>query len=95
MESQIDLPSLVDNMSGMIYAFYIDFFRHFANDITDGIKTYEEFCRKYDVRVPVIFKLKSKEVVEGSHFQPLPVKELKASFDILTSNPNITMNVTD
>ena len=95
MESQIDLPSLVDNMSGMIYAFYIDFFRHFANDITDGIKTYGEFCRKYDVRVPVIFKLKSKEIVEGSHFQPLPVKELKASFDILTSNPNVTMNITN
>ena len=30
MDEQIDLPALVDNMSAMIYSFYIDFFSHFA-----------------------------------------------------------------
>ncbi|MBQ3058617.1 MAG: hypothetical protein IJD00_06675 [Clostridia bacterium] len=93
MEEQIDLPSLVDDMSAMIYAFYIDFFSHFAKDIIDGIETYGEFCRKYDVRVPVIFKMKNREQVAGSHFQPLPIKELNASFDILRSNPHIKIDI--
>lgn len=93
MEEHIDLPSLVDNMSAMIYAFYIDFFRHFAKDITDGIATYGEFCRKYDVRIPVIFKTKNKDQIAGSRFQPLPVKELKASFEMLKSNPHIKLDI--
>ena len=93
MDDIIDLPGLVDNMSGMIYALYIDFFSYFANNILDGINTYGTFCRKYDVKVPVIFKTKDKENIEGSHVQPLPIKELKASFDILKSNPKIKINI--
>lgn len=93
MGEQIDLPALVDNMSAMIYAFYIDFFSHFAKDITDGITTYGEFCRKYGVRVPVIFKMENREQVAGSHFQPLPVKELRASFDMLRNNPHIKIDI--
>jgi len=93
MDEQIDLPSLVDDMSSMIYAFYIDFFSHFAEDIIAGIETYGEFCRKYDVRVPVIFKMKNRQQVAGSHFQPLPIKELKASFDMLRNNPNIKIDI--
>lgn len=93
MGEQIDLPALVDNMSAMIYAFYIDFFSHFAKDITDGITTYGEFCRKHGVRVPVIFKMENSEQVAGSHFQPLPIKELRASFDILRNNPHIKIDI--
>ena len=93
MNEHIDLPILVDDMSAMIYAFYIDFFTHFAKDITEGIKTYGEFCRKYDVKAPVIFKTKNKEHLAGSHMQPLPVKELKASFDLLRNNPHIKIDV--
>ena len=93
MGDQVDLPSLVDNMSALIYAFYIDFFSHFAKTIIDGIGIYGEFCRKYDVKVPVVFKMKSREQVEGSHFQPLPIKELRASFEILKSNPHIKIDL--
>ena len=93
MNNQIDLPSLVDNMSSLICAFYIDFFSHFAKTIVDGIAIYGDFCRKYDVKVPVIFKIKDREQVEGSHFQPLPIKELRASFEILKSNPRIQIDI--
>lgn len=89
----IDLPSLVDNMSAMIYALYIDFFRHFAKTITEGMAIYGEFCRKYDVKVPVILKMKNREQVAGSHFQPLPIKELRASFEILRSNPQVHIDL--
>lgn len=93
MDEQIDLPALVDNMSAMIYSFYIDFFSHFAKEITDGITTYGEFCKKYNVRVPVILKMENREQIAGSHFQSLPVKELRASFDILRSNPRIQIDI--
>lgn len=93
MEEQIDLPALIDDMSAMIFAFYIDLFSYFAEDIISGITTYGEFCRKYDVCVPVILKMEDREKVAGSHMQPLPIKELRASFDILKSNPHIKINV--
>lgn len=93
MGDQIDLPAFVDKMSAIIYAFYIDFFSHFAEDIINGIATYGEFCRKYDVRVPVIFKMKDREQIAGSHFQPLPVKELRASFDVLRDNPHVNIDI--
>lgn len=93
MNDHVDLPSLVDNMSSMIYAFYIDFFSHFAKEILDGISTYGQFCRKYDVKAPIILKMIDRTQIAGSHFQPLPVKELKASFDILKSNPRIQIDV--
>lgn len=93
MEEQIDLPALVDNMNAMIYAFYIDFFSHFTKEIIDGINTYGEFCRKYNVRVPVIFKTEHRDQHVGRHAQPLPIKELKASFDMLRSNPHIKIDI--
>ena len=93
MSNPIDLPELVDKMSSMIYALYIDFFRYFAEEILDGISTYGSFCRKYNVKAPAILKAKDHEKIEGSHLQPLPVKELRASFDILRSNPKIDINI--
>lgn len=93
MDEEIDLPALVDNMSAMILAFYIDFFSHFTKEIVSGINTYGEFCRKYNVRMPIIYKTENKEDVTGGRYQPLPIKELKASFDILKNNPRIKINV--
>lgn len=89
MTDIIDLPALVDNMSAMIYALYIDFFSYFAKDILDGIDVYGEFCRKYNVKMPIIFKTENIKKLEGSRCQSLPIKELKASFDILKNNPQI------
>ena len=89
MNEQVDLPSLVDNMSSLIYAFYIDFFSHFTNIIIDGIGIYSEFCRKYDVKVPVIIKIADEKKLNEIRMQPLPINELKASFEILKNNPSI------
>ncbi|RGW36901.1 hypothetical protein DWV78_14625 [Agathobacter rectalis] len=93
MDEPVDLPALVDNMSSLIYALYIDFFSYFATDIIKGIETYGDFCRRYDVKNPVIFKTENKDKLIGNHMQPLPIKELKASFDILKSNPNISISI--
>lgn len=90
----IDLSALVDNMSSMIYALYIDFFGYFATDILDGIAVYGEFCRKYNVKAPVIFKIENgKETLAGSHCQPLPIRELEASFDVLKNNPRVEIEI--
>lgn len=93
MEEQIDLPKLVDNMSAMIYGLYIEFFRFFADQIISGIKIYGEFCRKHEVNQPIIVKTADRNALVGANMQPLPIKELKASFDILKSNPNIQINI--
>ena len=71
-------------------------FPRYGKDLVETFKknpTAMEFCRKYDVKVPVVFKMKSREQVEGSHFQPLPIKELRASFEILKSNPHIKIDL--
>ncbi|MDD3138477.1 MAG: hypothetical protein PHX08_05850 [Lachnospiraceae bacterium] len=93
MDVEINLPTMVDHMSSLIYALYIDFFSHFGKEIIDGIDTYSEFCRKYSVKQPVIYKTHNRELTAGSHIQPLPVKELRAAFDILKSNPRVTINI--
>lgn len=93
MGDEIDLPSLVDNMSSLIYALYLDFFRHFASIIIDGINAYGEFCRRYDVKLPAILKMKDDTQIKGSHLQPLPIEYLKASFEILKNHPHIQINI--
>ena len=93
MNEQVDLHLLVDNMSAMIYALYIDFVGYFAETILKGIKIYGEFCRKYDVQHPIVIKTKDIATLAGANMQPLPVKELKAAFDILSNNPNIQINI--
>lgn len=95
MEVQVDLPGLVDNMSSIICALYIDFFRYFATDIIDGITTYGSFCRKYEVERPVILKMHEPKQLEGSRMQPLPVKELRAAFEVLKSNPRVEIDIKD
>ncbi len=92
LDDQIDLTAFVDEMSSMIFAFYIDFFRHFAQDIVSGINIYGEFCKKHNVRVPVIFKTKTRNQLVGSSLQPLPIKELQEALDVLKSNPHIKIN---
>ncbi len=93
MDEQIELHLLVDNMSAMIYALYINFVGFFAEKIVNGIKIYGEFCRKYNVKRPIIVKTKDRADLAGANMQPLPVKELKAAFDILSDNPNIQINI--
>ena len=60
MDEQIELHLLVDNMSAMIYALYINFVGFFAEKIVNGIKIYGEFCRKYNVKRPIIVKTKEQ-----------------------------------
>ena len=95
MDKEINLPSMVDGMSSLILALYIDFFYHFGKGITDGIATYSKFCRKYDVQQPVIYKTHNRDLTAASDIQPLPVKELRAAFDILRSNPHVKINLTN
>ena len=95
MPDEVDLPGMVDNMSSIIYALYIDFFRYFGAEIVAGIKIYGEFCRKYDVEHPIIFKAQDPESLEGGHYQPLPVKELRASLEMLRNNPNVEINIVE
>ena len=93
LNDQIDLTAFVDEMSSLIFAFYIDFFSHFAQDIVSGINIYGKFCKKYNVRVPVIFKTKTRNQFVGSSFQPLPIKELQEALDVLKSNPHVEINI--
>lgn len=93
MDEQIELHLLVDNMSAMICALYINFVGFFAEKIVNGIKNYGEFCRKYNVKRPIIVKTKDRADLARANMQPLPVKELKAAFDILSDNPNIQINI--
>ena len=89
----INLPILVDNMSSLIYALYIDFFSYFSTEIIKGIETYGDFCRKYNVKIPAIVKTENKGTFQGCHMQPLPVNELKASFDMLKNTPNVDIKI--
>lgn len=94
MNDEIDLPSLVDNMSGLVMALYIDFFTYFVNEIVNAVQAYDEFCRRYNVNSPIIVKTKDQHLLEnGTFLQPLPIKELREAFNVLKSNPHVKVNV--
>lgn len=94
MGNEIDLPKMVNNMSSLILALYIDFFSYFGTQIMDGIKIYGEFCRKHNVNSPYIIKLDNPKDLSGANMQPLPVPDLDAAFKVLQSNPHVTINIT-
>lgn len=93
MSNNVQLENLVDNMSAIVLAIYLDFYALFSNEIMNGIKSYGEFCGKFSVERPVILHSHSETDFEGSHMQPLPVDKLNEAFNVLKSNPNIKMNV--
>ena len=86
MDDQVDLHLLVDNMSTLIYVLYISFVGFFAETIINGIKVYGEFCRKYNVKHPIIVKTKDRANYAGANMQPLPINELRKLFDILNDS---------
>lgn len=94
MNDEIDLPSLVDNMSSLVMALHIDFFSYFANEIVNAIQVYGEFCRRHNVKSPIIVMTKVQHLVEaGTFLQPLPIKELREAFNVLKSNPHVNIDI--
>ena len=93
MDEIIDLTKLVDDMNGMLYALYMDFFRCFHKEIMEGIQIYGDFCRKHNVKNPVILKTKERNKMEEARMQPLPIAELRVSFEILKSHPHVDFEI--
>lgn len=93
MSEEINLPAMVNVMSGLINALYINFFVFFKELITDGISIYGDFCRVHSVESPTIIRVKNPMDLAGCNMQPLPVKELIEAFNVLKSNPNIHVNI--
>lgn len=93
MPEQIDLVSMVDTMSSFIYALYLDFYASFSQEIADGIAGYGKFCRKYDVKQPVIIKTNAPLDVAHGKMHPLPVHQLYEAFQVLKQNPKVEIRV--
>lgn len=93
MEDEIDLPAMVDEMGGIIYALYIDFFRYFGDEIIDAMERFSKFCEKYDVKHPIIMKLPKKGSFEGASLMPLPIEHLFDSFDVLKNHPKVNITI--
>lgn len=93
MNEEIDLPSMVNEMSSLILALYINFFIYFKDLIINGISIYGNFCRKYSVQSPTIIKTTNPKDLSDCNMQPLPVTELKAAFKVLKSNPIVHLNI--
>ncbi len=89
MESEIDLPTLVDDMSAMILALYINFYTFFIDEIIKSINKVDLFLKEQKVKEPVIFKLVDKRNISSANMSILPIMDLKSIFKILKSNPNI------
>lgn len=93
MPDCIDLVELLDNMSSLVYALYLDFYYIFAQEIVAAISSYGEFCREYDVKSPVIIKTMVPHDIAKGSIQPLPVEKLKESFQILQHNPKVDISI--
>ena len=92
MPETVDLAQMVNEMSGLIYAFYIDFFAFFGQQIVNNINKYDAFCKKHKVKIPIIVKTPAPHDILNARLQPLPVKELSQLFDELQHHPNVILN---
>ena len=92
MHDVIGLDQMVDKMSGLIYAFYIDFFAYFGQQIVNSINKYDAFCKKYEVKIPIIVKTPAPHDIANARLQPLPVKELAMIFEELKHHPKVVLN---
>ena len=105
MGDNIDLSSMVFEMSALIMALYLNFLAYFAKEITDSISYYSKFCQKHNVKSQT-FLVTSKKVSKDNRDEaieayktarliPLPIKELFEAFEQLENNPNvkITKNI--
>lgn len=98
MPEYVDLPGMVDRMSSLIYALYLQFFYYVASDAFSGYNTYQEFLKKHSVRCPVIFKtekpISREEGFVVPSMQPLPIKEMMDVFNTMNQHPSINIKIT-
>ena len=98
MPEFIDLPGMVDEMSSLIYALYLQFFYYLAKDIISDYEHYKQFISKHNVKHPVI--LHTKEMVSKENgfvspsMQPLPINEMMELFKVLNKHPSINITFT-
>lgn len=93
MPDNIDLVKMVDDMSSLIYALYLDFYYIFSQEIVDSVKAYAAFCDKYKVESPVIFKsLAPKDILHGSMY-PFPVERLYQMLEIVEKHPSVNLKI--
>lgn len=95
MPEFIDLPGMVDEMSSLIYALYLQFFYYLASDIISDFEYYKSFLTQHNVKCPVIFHVEKKiskdEGFVSPSMQPLPVNEMIELFKVLNKHPSINI----
>lgn len=93
MPDSINLVALVDNMSSLIYTMYLDFYNLFSEEIIKGIKSYSTICVEYEVQNPIICTTPEPWDIAKGKILPLPIPQLQKAFNVLKSNPNVTITV--
>lgn len=98
MPEFVDLPGLVDEMSSLIHALYLQFFYYLASDIFAEYNLYKEFTKKHSAQCTVIFKTE-KPISKEDGFvvpsmQPLPMKEMMDVFKTMNEHPSINIKIT-
>ena len=72
MPDVIDLDQMVDKMSGLIYAFYIDFFAYFGQQIVSSINSYDAFCKKHKTTPITMYKVAIQAFLSKNGYGILP-----------------------
>jgi len=98
MDDEIDLPSMVIEMSSMIMALYFHFIMSFGEDIINAISTFQRFCNKHQVTRPGFFVTDEKitrenfeRVLYSSKLEPFPMDNIFEAFEELKRNPQVTI----
>jgi hypothetical protein len=98
MPEFIDLPGMVDEMSSLIYALYLEFFYYLAGDIMSDYKNYIEFLDRHKVNCPVILEVEAKITKEDGFvcpsMHPLPIEKMMEIFRVMNNHPSINISFT-
>lgn len=96
MPEDIDLTAMVDDMSGLVVALYLQFLYYLAEDAFHGYEYYQAFLRRHQVKRPVILEV-DEQISEETGFvnpsmHPLPVEIMVQMFQTLQNHPSVKIN---
>lgn len=96
MPEDVDLTAMVDDMSALVIALYLQFLYYLAEDLFRGYEYYQAFLRRHDVKRPVILEvdkpISKEEGFVNPSMHPLPVETMIRMFQALQNHPSVKIN---
>lgn len=92
---KVDLIGMVDEMSSLICALYLEFYYIFAKEIVDATNNYAAYCKQYNIEKLIIMSTEIHDDIQHGRLVPLPIDKLCDAVKILQNHPSVNITLTN